>query len=100
MSNIRKKIATVIEYIIGISLAICLFVGGLGFIGYMVAFCLGGDTAVLICDWLSNVFYRCLIYLATSTTLLSFVLLYVRGDAKFINPVKYWRDKFKNKKNK
>ena len=100
MSDIRKKIVTVIEYIIGISLSICLFVGGLGFIGYMVAFCLGGDAAVLICDWLSKVFYKSLIYLATSTTLLSFILLYVRGDAKFINPIKYWGDKIKNKKNK
>ena len=100
MSDIRKKIVTVIEYIIGISLSICLFVGGLGFIGYMVAFCLGGDTAVVICDWLSKVFYKVLIVLATSTTLCSFVLLYVRGDAKFINPVKYWGDKLKSKKNK
>ena len=93
MSDIRKKITTVIEYIIGISLSICLFVGGLGFIGYMIAFCLGGDAAVAICDWLSKVFYKVLIVLATSTTLFSFVLLYVRGDAKFINPVKYWGNK-------
>ena len=97
MSDIRKKIVTVIEYIIGISLSVCLFVGGLGFIGYMVAFCLGGDAAVAICDWLSKVFYKALIILATSTTLFSFVLLYVRGDAKFINPVKYWGNKLKKK---
>ena len=97
MSDIRKKIVTVMEYIMGVSLAICLFVGGLGFIGYMVAFCLGGDAAVVICDWLSKVFYQALIILSTSTTLFSFVLLYVRGDAKFINPVKYWGNKFKKK---
>ena len=100
MSDIRKKIVTVIEYIIGISLSICLFVGGLGFIGYMVAFCIGGDVAAEMCTWLSKVFYKALIVLATSTTLFSFVLLYVRGDAKFINPVKYWGNKLKSKKNK
>ena len=98
--TIRKKIATVLEYIIGISLAICLFVGGLGFIGYMVAFCIGGDAAAAICDWLSKVFYKSLIMLSTTTTLFSFLLLYVRGDAKFINPVKYWGDKLKKNKNK
>ena len=97
MSDIRKKIVTVMEYIMGVSLTICLFVGGLGFIGYMVAFFLGGDAAVAICDWLSKVFYKALIILATSTTLFSFILLYVRGDAKFINPVKYWGNKLKKK---
>ena len=100
MSEFRKKVVTVFEYIIGIALAICLFVGGLGFFGYMIAFCIGGDIAVQICDWLYNDFYKVLIVLATSTTLFSFILMYVRGDAKFINPVKYWLNKLTKKKEK
>ena len=96
--TIRKKIATVLEYIIGIALAICLFVGGLGFIGYMVAFCAGGETAALICTWLKDVFYKSLVMLSTSTTILCFILLYVRGDAKFINPIKFWGNKLKKNK--
>ena len=95
MRDIRKKIVTVIEYAIGISLAVCLFVGGIGFVGYMVAFCLGGDAAAAICRFLTNVFYKILIVLSTSTTLLSFVLLYVRGDAKFIDPIQYWGSKLR-----
>ena len=91
--KICKKIAGVLEYIIGISLAICIFVGGLGFIGYVVALCVGGETATAICTWLYKSFYGILIKLATYTTLLSFVLIYARGDAKWINPVKYWKNK-------
>lgn len=98
MSKFRKNLITVIEYIIGISLAICLFVGGLGFVGYAVAFCIGGEIAAQICDWIYNDFYKVLIILATSTTLVSFVLLYVRGDAKFVNPIKYWGEKLTKKK--
>ena len=97
MSEFRKKVVTVFEYSIGIALAVCLFVGGLGFFGYMAAFCIGGDTAVQICDWLYNDFYKALIIISTITTLVSFVLLYVRGDAKFVNPVKYWANKLKKK---
>ena len=97
MSKFRKNLITVIEYIIGISLAICLFVGGLGFVGYAAAFCIGGEIAAQICDWIYNDFYKALIIISNITTLVSFVLLYVRGDAKFVNPVKYWANKLKKK---
>ena len=100
MSNIRKRIVSILEYAIGISLAVCLFVGGLGFVGYMVAFGIGGETAASMCEWIYKIFYGFLIKLATSTTLATFVLLYVRGDAKFVNPVKYWSNKIKAKKSK
>lgn len=92
--NILKKIASVLETIIGTLLAVCLFVGAFGFVGYMVAFCMGGETAVLICDWIYKVFYKGLIYISTSATILCFVLLYVKGDAKWTNPVKYWKARF------
>lgn len=86
-----KKIASVLEMIIGGMLAICLFVGALGFIGYMVAFCIGGDAAIMICDFVYKVFYKVLIYISTSATVLCFLLLYVKGDAK-------WTVKFKKQK--
>ena len=101
MENFRKackKIATVLEYVIGIALAICLFLGGLGFVGYVVAFCIGGDTATEICTWIYKEFYRVLIQVSTYTTLLCFLLLYVRGDANWVNPIRYWGDKIREKK--
>ena len=78
-----KKLALWLETIIGILLAICLFIGALGFVGYMVAFCIGGDAAAQICDFIYKVFYKVLIYISTSATVLCFVLLYVKGDAKW-----------------
>ncbi len=78
-----KKIAKWLETIIGILLVVCLFVGALGFIGYMAAFFIGGETAVIICDWIYKVFYKVLIYISTSATVLCFILMYVKGDAKW-----------------
>lgn len=83
-----KKIASVLEWIIGIALACCLFLGGLGFIGFAVAFFTGGATAEAICDFLSNTFYVYLIKASTVTVVLCFVLQYLNGDAKWKNPFK------------
>lgn len=96
--TIRQKISNILSYIIGGSLMICLFVGALGFVGYIIAFCSGGETAVKICDWIYNVFYSFLIKLSTVTVLVSFVHAYFKGDAKFINPIKYWKNKLYTKK--
>lgn len=88
MNNICKKIATVLEWIIGTALAACLFLGGLGFIGFVVAFCAGGETAELICTFLSKTYYVYLIKASTITVVLCFVLQYFNGEAKWINPFK------------
>ena len=93
-----KKFSDVLELIIGYSLMICLFVGGLGFIGYAVAFIIGGDAATNICTWLYKTFYVYLIKLSTITTLACFVLIYIKGNANWINPVKYWKEKINSKK--
>ncbi len=86
MSETRKKITVVFEWIIGVALAICLFVGGLGFLGFIYALIVGGETAAAICTWLSGVFYVNLIKLSTITTLACMLLQYVNGNAKWRNP--------------
>lgn len=93
MSNTRKKIVSALEWIIGIALACCLFLGGLGFIGFVIAFCTGGDTAAVICEFLSKTYYVYLIKASTITVVLCFVLQYFNGEANWVNPVKYWKNK-------
>ncbi|MBR2861932.1 MAG: hypothetical protein IKB86_08865 [Clostridia bacterium] len=96
MKEICKKITSVLEWIIGIALAVCLFAGGLGFLGFAAAFIIGGDTAAEICLWLSKVYYAFLIKTSTVTTLLCFVLMYFNGNAKWVNPL----NRFKKKESK
>ncbi|MBQ0109705.1 MAG: hypothetical protein KBS44_05450 [Clostridiales bacterium] len=93
-----KKITKVHEWIIGIALALCLFLGGLGFIGFVVAFCVGGDTAADICNFLSKTYYVYLIKASTITVVLTFVLQYFNGNAKWVNPIKYWKNKAQKQK--
>src|SRR5690554_4514818 len=100
MRTVCKKIASVLEWTIGIVLAACLFLGGLGFIGFVIAFCIGGDAATEICAWLSTTYYVYLIKTSTITTLLCFLLMYFNGDAKWVNPVKYWKNKAGRKERK
>lgn len=92
-----KKIAALLEILIGIALAICLFLGALGFVGYAIAFIIGGDTAATICEWIYKTFYAYLIKLSTITTVATFVLLYLKGDVDWVNPIQYWRNKFSKK---
>lgn len=82
------KIASVLEWIIGVALAICLFVGGLGFLVYVVAFCVGGETGELIATTLYKSFYGFLIKFGNITTLVIFLMIYLKGDANWVNPFK------------
>lgn len=86
MKNTCRKIASVLEWVIGIAFALCLFLGGLGFIGFVVAFCTGGETAETICTFLSKTYYDYLIKASTITTVFCFILQYFNGDAKWVNP--------------
>lgn len=83
-----KKVVSVLEWIIGIALACCLFLGGLGFLGFVAALCVGGDTAAAICEFLSKTYYVYLIKASTVTVILCFVLQYCSGAAKWKNPFK------------
>lgn len=83
-----KKVGLVLDKIVAVAFALCLFLGGLGFLGYVVAFCAGGDIAAQICVWLSDYYYTYLIKLATISTLVTFLSIYLKGDANWVNPFK------------
>ena len=86
--EVCHKIAAVLEKIIGFSFGVCLFVGGLGFLVYVVAFCVGGEAGELIATTLYKQFYGTLIKISTITTLVTFLMIYLKGDANWVNPFK------------
>lgn len=86
MNQTKSRIVTVLEWIVGIALALCLFLGGLGFFGFVAAFCAGGEKAEAICTFLSKTYYVYLIKASTVTTVVCFVLQYFNGNAKWVNP--------------
>ena len=52
MKAICKKISDFLRVVFGYGIMVCLFVGGLTFFGYVIAIIIGGDTAVMICEFI------------------------------------------------
>lgn len=91
MNNVRKKIADVMSYIYGSGILIALFVGGLTFIGYLVAFIVGGQTATDICTFIYKGIYPILFYFSSSVVLLGLLKMYVAGEKSMV-PTKRKKD--------
>ncbi len=60
-----KKVSNVVLTIFSIGIIICLFAGGLSFLGYIVGLIVGGDTATNICTWVFKT-YLPIVIIATS----------------------------------
>lgn len=80
MKKICKKIADILQVIFGYGIFICLFVGGLSFLGYLVALIIGGETASLICIFIYKTLYPYLVQLSTILVLLGLVKMYLCGE--------------------
>ena len=80
MKNTMKKIADIIGYVYGTGIALCLFIGGLSFFGYLAALIIGGDTATEICVFIYKKIYPPLVYASSSFVLLGLVKTYFSGE--------------------
>lgn len=87
MKAIFKKISDVMKLVFGYSMMITLFVGGLTFVGYLVALIVGGDTAAIICEVIYKKIVPVMIYVNTSTVLLGILAMYLAGE-KALTPGK------------
>ena len=80
MKEFFKKVSGVFKLIFGYSIMITLFAGCLIFFGYVMALIVGGDTAVLICDFIYNKIISVMIYVNTSTVLIGLFSMYLVGE--------------------
>ena len=81
MKKIIKKISAVLRIIFGYGITICLFAGGLTFVGYTAALCIGGDTAAEICDIIYNGFFPVVIKTSNILVLLGLAAMYLNGES-------------------
>lgn len=84
MNSVRQKIADVMAYIYGVGILIALSAGGLSFLGYLVAFIIGGSTAAEICRVIQKEIYPILFYFSSSVVLLGLVKMYVAGEKSMV----------------
>ena len=80
MKKTLKKISNVCKWIFGYGILITLFVGGLTAIGYVVALCIGGETAAIICDVIYKKIVPVLTYVTTSLVLFGLLSMYLAGE--------------------
>ena len=80
MKEVLKKISNVLKLIFGYGIMICLMVGGLTFFGYVVALCIGGNTAAAISVFLYETVIPYVIYASTVLVLLGLVAMYLAGE--------------------
>lgn len=80
MKEKLKKISDVCKIIFGYSIMITLFGGGLTFFGYVLALIVGGDAAVVICDFIYKKMIPVIIYISTVTVLFGLLTMYLANE--------------------
>lgn len=80
MREILNKISNICKWIFGYGIMITLFIGGLTFFGYMIALIVGGDTATMICTFISEKVNSVMIYTSTCMVLFGLLTMYLAGE--------------------
>ncbi len=80
MKETLKKISDVCKLIFGYGIMITLLVGGLTFLGYLVALFIGGETATAICTFIYKQVVPVMIYCSTCMILFGLVTMYLAGE--------------------
>lgn len=97
MKKFCLKLSEILETIYSYGIIVCLFGSTLTVIGFVVALCIGGETATNICTFIyKNIFYY-LIIASSFIVLLGLISLYLTGENKFKNPFKKKKKKEINK---
>jgi len=75
-----EKPVNVCKIIFGYGIMLSLFVGALTVLGYIVALCIGGDTAAAICAFIKNHIIKGITYTSTVMVLFGLVIMYMSGQ--------------------
>ena len=80
MKKLLDKVSVLCRWIFGYGIMIALFVGGLTFLGYLVALIVGGDIATTICSFIKEQVNPIITYLSTSMVLFGLLTMYLAGE--------------------
>lgn len=64
--------------IFGVGVTVCLFAGALACVGFLAAFCIGGETATAICVFIHKTYFPWVIRLTSLFSLSGLIGMYVR----------------------
>lgn len=80
MNETRAKIARVSKLIFGYGIMITLFAGALIFLGFIVALCIGGETATAMCTWIYKQFVPVMVQTTSILILWGLISMYISGE--------------------
>ena len=80
MKQALKKISDVCKLIFGYGIMITLLVGGATFLGYLVAFIVGGEAAAAICTFVYKKIIPVMIYINGCMVIFGLVCMYLAGE--------------------
>jgi len=80
IKDILSKISNVLRVIFGYGITVSLFAGGLTFFGFIAALIIGGETATLICTFISSEIIPVIIYISTVMVVLGLIAMYLNGE--------------------
>lgn len=66
--KIIRKISDIFLTVFGVGVTICLFAGGITLLAFIVAMCLGGETATKICIFIHKTYFPIVIQFAAIFT--------------------------------
>ncbi len=99
MKELAKKISAALRIVFGYGIMICVFAGGLTFFGYLIALCMGGESAQMICTFIYKSFFPVIIKATTILVILGLLVMYLNGEmALTASADKKKREQYKNKK--
>lgn len=75
-----KRLTNFLRSLFGWGIYLSLFAGGSVFLGYVAALCIGGQTATVICLFLSGTVMPLVIKISTAMVLLGILILYLSGE--------------------
>ncbi len=80
MKELFKKLSAVLKTIFGYGIMICLFAGGLTFLGYLAALIIGGNAAATICFVIYKKIIPIIVYTSSVLVLLGLLAMYLNGE--------------------
>lgn len=78
MKNANIRIAKVLDNVYGWGIMLALFLGGLTFFGFLIAFIIGGETAVIIATFIYKSFFPVVIYATNIIVILGLISMYLK----------------------
>ena len=72
-----KKVSNIILWIFGVGVTVCVLAGGLSLLGFIVAMCIGGETATEMCVFIHKEYFPWVIKFTSIFTGIGLIGMYL-----------------------